>query len=220
MGLVGIPQVLGGANHFHHFLSPAVSEVGGSHHVATEFAGHVVSVEEVHDSGLVVAAHGGEAANEVHAASDPHATESDAHASEESHGSSHGASHSTEILLMVLSVLVGITGILIALTLYLRKPEVPGRITQKLGGLHRLVYGKYFIDELYEHTLVRPGYQLSDKLFFRFVDSGIIEGIVNGLGTMARVFGTVIRLVQTGVVRTYALFILIGIIYLIYRMVG
>jgi NADH-quinone oxidoreductase subunit L len=218
-GLVGIPQILGGANQFHHFLSPAVGEVGEVHHVATEFCKHAAPVETGAASGgaaqvaSIDAAQSfaGEAAGAVHAASDLHGGEAEQQA---------GASHGVEILLMVLSVLIGLTGILIALLLYLRKPDVPGKISRKLGGLYRLVYGKYFIDEAYEHTLVRPGYQISDKFFFRFVDMGIIEGIVNGVGTLARVFGTVIRLVQTGVVRTYALFVLIGILYLIYRMVG
>ncbi len=121
---------------------------------------------------------------------------------------------------MVLSVLVGLAGIFIARLLYISKTDLPAKITARLSGLHRLVFNKYFIDELYENLLVKPGYFLSEKVFFRVVDAGIIDGIVNGLGITVRIFGTVIRLVQTGVVRTYALFIVFGVLFLIYRMVG
>ncbi len=173
-GFLGVPNVLGGSNLFHHFLSPAVGPVGETFHSANGLA------ETVHETG----------------------------------------SHGVEVFLMVLSVLVGLVGIVAAHALYVRKPDLPRTISQKVSGLYRLVYNKYFVDEAYEKTLVRPGYFLSDKLFFKIIDVEIIDGIVNGIGVTARIFGTVFRLVQTGVVRTYALFVLLGILYLIYRMAG
>jgi NADH-quinone oxidoreductase subunit L len=195
VGFLGVPAVLGGSNLFHHWLSPvvgAVAPVGEAAHSAAEVVGHEVSHSLA--EGTALAGHG---------------------AADASHGS-----HSLEVLLMVLSVLVGLTGIFIARMLYISKTDLPARITAKLSGLHRLVFNKYYIDELYENLFVKPGYFLSEKVFFRIVDAGIIDGIVNGLGISVRIFGTVIRLVQTGVVRTYALFIVFGILYLIYRMVG
>lgn len=233
-GFVGLPQVLGGANQFHHFLSPSVGIVSEEHRASEDFTPHVAPsvaggvptygreerVDESSSAGEEHAASEETRAGNAHVEADE-ARGNESHAGEtETHAGAAHASHGVEILLMVLSVLIGLTGILIARALYLSKPDVPGKISQKLGGLYRLVYGKYFVDEAYEHTFVRPGYQLSDKFFFKFFDSGIIEGIVNGLGTVVHVFGTVFRLVQTGVVRTYALFVLIGILYLIYRMVG
>ena len=50
------------------------------------------------------------------------------------------------------------------------------------------------------------------------IDAGLIEGIVNGLGITARLLGAVTRLAQSGVVRTYAFFMLIGFLYLMYHM--
>jgi NADH-quinone oxidoreductase subunit L len=130
-----------------------------------------------------------------------------------------GGSHALEWLLMALSVAMGLAGILAASVLYLKKPGLPALVTAKLGGFYRLVYNKYFVDELYERLFVRPGYWISEKLFFKFVDMGIIEGIVNGLGITARLVGASVRLAQSGVVRTYALFFVIGFLYIIYRMV-
>ena len=119
---------------------------------------------------------------------------------------------------MVLSVAAGLIGILVAYTLYIKNPHIPGNIAAKVKGLYNLVYNKYFVDEAYEHTLVRPGYALSEKFFFKVVDMGIIEGIINGLGITARLIGATIRLVQTGVVRTYAFFFLLGVLYIMYRL--
>jgi len=153
------------------------------------------------------------------------------------HGIEHGAEHAMavarhvtvaasagedskglEIGLAVLSVLMGLAGIFAAYVLYLRRPGLPARITARLGWFYRLVYGKYYVDELYEATIVRPGYALSEKVFFKFVDTGIIEGIVNGLGITARLVGATVRLAQSGVVRTYAFFFLLGFLYIVFRL--
>jgi len=139
-----------------------------------------------------------------------------------SHGqlaaSAGNGSHGLEIVLMVASVLIGFAGIGVAYMLYVKNPGIPRRIGEKLKALYTLLFNKYYVDEIYEHTIVRPGYALSDRFFFRVVDSGIIEGIVNGLGITARLFGAAVRLLQTGVVRTYAFFMLLGFLYILYRL--
>jgi NADH-quinone oxidoreductase subunit L len=131
--------------------------------------------------------------------------------------SAGGDHRALEMTLMVLSVLAGLTGILVAYLMYIKNPGVPGRIAARVKGLYTLVFNKYYVDEAYEQTLVRPGYALSERIFFRFVDMGIIEGIVNGLGITARLVGAAVRLFQTGVVRTYALFVLLGFLYILFR---
>ncbi len=122
-----------------------------------------------------------------------------------------------EMVLMGVSVLVALAGILFAHAMYTR--NVGAGLTRSLGPIYTLVANKFYIDELYERALVRPGYAIADKLMFRFIDSGIIEGIVNGLGISARLIGAGMRLMQSGVVRTYAFFMLIGFLYLVYELV-
>ena len=133
-------------------------------------------------------------------------------------GESHG-SHTLELILMVMSVLVGLVGIFTAYGLYVKTPLVPARIAERFAGLYRLVYNKYFVDEVYEATIVKPGFQLSETLLYKVIDVWIIDGIVNTVGVIARLFGSMVRLLQTGVVRTYALFFLFGILYLVYALV-
>lgn len=124
-----------------------------------------------------------------------------------------------EYLFMALSVLIGIAGIAAAYFLYIRRPDYPRAITTRLGGFYRLVFNKYYIDELYERTIVRPGYALSDKIMFRLIDMGIIEGIVNGVGIMARLIGSTARLAQSGLIRTYAFFMVIGFLYIVWKLI-
>jgi NADH-quinone oxidoreductase subunit L len=146
------------------------------------------------------------------------ATEVEHAAAAEGHAVAHGSA-TTEIVLMVLSVLAGLAGIGAAHRLYIKQPLLPARISGSIRGLYRLVYGKYFVDETYETVIVKPGYRLSNLFLFRVIDVWVIDGTVNAIGATARLFGSAIRLFQTGVVRTYALFFLLGILYLVYRIV-
>ncbi len=179
---------------------PAVLGGGNAFHHWLEpvFAGHVGG----HDIGvgMASAAHTTGAAGAIGAATEGHNTD-------------------LEMILMSVSVLVAITGILFAHAIYVRFSPGAAGITRSLGPVYTLVANKFYIDELYEYALVRPGYAIADKLMFRFVDSGIIEGIVNGLGISARLVGASVRLLQSGVVRTYAFFMLIGFLYLVYELV-
>jgi NADH-quinone oxidoreductase subunit L len=151
-----------------------------------------------------------------------HAVSAGEHAVDHGHAAESAAHGSAglELTLMVMSVLVGVIGIAVAYRLYLQRPMIPARMSEKAKGLYQLVYNKYFVDEAYEKTLVRPGYETSDKLLYRVVDVWIVDGIVNGVGVFARLFGSAIRLFQTGIVRTYALFFLLGVLFLIYKLLG
>ena len=143
-----------------------------------------------------------------------------AHEAGEALGHGAAASHDStlEYTLMALSVLAGLVGIALAWTFYLRRPGLPARVTAALGGLYRLVFNKYYVDELYERVIVRPGYALSDRILFRVVDQGLIDGTVNAVGIVSRLVGSTVRLAQSGVVRTYAFFMLVGVLYLVWKL--
>ena len=133
--------------------------------------------------------------------------------------SAGGHSSGLEMMLMVVSVLVAIAGIFFAHTIYVRSATGAAGIVRALGPIYTLVANKFYVDELYERAIVRPGYAIADNLMYRFIDSAVIEGIVNGLGISARLIGAGVRLLQSGVVRTYAFFMLIGFLYLVYELV-
>jgi len=69
---------------------------------------------------------------------------------------------------------------------------------------------KYWIDELYDATIVRPVRALA-TWFWRFWDVVVVDGIVNGVGWTLEGVSALLRLFQTGFVGTYALFFTLGV---------
>ncbi|MGH7507520.1 MAG: NADH-quinone oxidoreductase subunit L, partial [Longimicrobiales bacterium] len=75
-------------------------------------------------------------------------------------------------------------------------------------------YDKWYVDELYDTIIVRPVLALS-RAFWRFIDQGLIDGIVNGAGYSSRAFGWVGSRLQTGQLNTYAFAVLAGALLLL-----
>lgn len=113
---------------------------------------------------------------------------------------------------MIFSTLVAAAGIYLAYTLYLKdKKKVKAKaLAERYKGLYNLSYNKYYIDEIYlwfTHKVVDG----SAKLFYLF-DVYVIDGIVNGLGGLARLSGDGLRVVQTGRMQNYALVFFLGVL--------
>jgi len=119
----------------------------------------------------------------------------------------------TELLLIGLAVLVGISGIAFA---YVRlKPQslVPKSESPPEHGFDLVLANKYYVDEGYDRAIVNPTYQLSRNVLWRAVDNGLIDGFfVNGSAAVARAFGWVGSRVQSGAVGTYAWVLVIGVL--------
>lgn len=132
------------------------------------------------------------------------------------HGVHHNGHHSVtaELVLMGISLGIAIFGLLVARFMYISSPGTPGRIVERFSGLHRLVYNKYWIDELYDFLFVNSIVNFS-KLMWKKFDEAVVDGAVNGVATVVRAFGSVLRLLQTGLVKDYALSILVGAIVII-----
>ena len=118
-----------------------------------------------------------------------------------------------EVFLMAFSVVVGITGIALAYIFYIKKPELPGKITQGQWG-YDIVKNKYMVDELYDETIVKPTVEGS-YLLWKKADAQGIDGTVNGVAKVIGWCSDQARVFQSGFVRNYALFIVIGFIGLL-----
>jgi len=105
---------------------------------------------------------------------------------------------------------VGILGFFLAWYLYYKRPELPDRITSSIHGLYLTVLHKYYIDEGYGLLLVKPLLALSTVVFWRGVDQGIIDGLVNGAGSASKGIGNELRRMQSGNIRSYAAWVAIG----------
>ena len=81
--------------------------------------------------------------------------------------------------------------------------------------MHRLLLGKYYVDELYNAVIVQPIKRLSSGLLWRGVDAGLIDGTVNGVGLVVRGWSAVLRRLQTGSVRAYAMSFFVGVVTIV-----
>jgi NADH-quinone oxidoreductase subunit L len=116
---------------------------------------------------------------------------------------------------MGLSVLVGLGGIGLAFFLFNRRPDVADGIAARFSGLHRLLLNKYYVDEIYDGVIVQPVKRLSTGVLWRGVDAGLIDGTVNAVGLVVRGWSAVLRRLQTGSVRAYAMSLFVGVVAIV-----
>src|SRR5271157_970607 len=128
---------------------------------------------------------------------------------------------SVEMTLMVLSVVIAFIGIYIAYRLYIKNPALPKSFVTRFSGLHRAVYNKYFVDEIYGVVFVRGLLGLG-TVMKNFFDEIVIDGSINSVAAILRWCGSLLRLLQAGYVQGYAFAMIVGAIivigYLVVRM--
>ncbi|MEP0773810.1 MAG: NADH-quinone oxidoreductase subunit L, partial [Acidobacteriota bacterium] len=113
--------------------------------------------------------------------------------------------------LIVLSVAVAGAGIALARSFYFgpRAFEKPRQLAERLPALYRAVANKYYVDELYDLIIVRPLEALA-RFTWKGIDTVAIDGTLNASAFFTEISGDVLRFVQTGNVRNYALMVLLG----------
>jgi NADH-quinone oxidoreductase subunit L len=117
-----------------------------------------------------------------------------------------------EYLLMALSVAVAAGGIYLARQWYLGARAVPDDLARRWKPAYRLLLNKYYVDELYDASVVRPLMSGSEHLLWKWVDVGVIDWTVNALGRLVAWIGGTIRRVQTGVTESYMFVFLLGVV--------
>jgi len=95
------------------------------------------------------------------------------------------------------------------------EPAMAESFVSSVKGLYALVYKKYFVDEVYDATVVKPVMEGSRAVLWRGVDVGLIDRLANGIGYGARDIGGVLRLFQSGNIRSYATWVVFGCVLLI-----
>jgi NADH-quinone oxidoreductase subunit L len=183
-GWIGWPAALGGSNRFERFLEPVISRP--------------------------MAAHAEAAAT---------------HAS------------AMEYLLMLASIAIALAGIWLARLLYLQRAELPDKIAASWPRLYKLVYNKYYVDQIYDAMFVNRAKDLGTTLgafdtnvidglgvdgagwLTRFTsrlsiwwDTWIVDGSVNLAARIVWIVSFPVRMAQTGLVSSYALLIVIGLL--------
>jgi NADH-quinone oxidoreductase subunit L len=112
--------------------------------------------------------------------------------------------------LMIFSVAAGLIGIFIAWLMYVAKPALADSLASSFKLLYTTLYNKYFVDEIYDATIVKPLVGGSRWVLWKGADAGLIDGSVNGVGTLSQKTGGVLRRLQSGNIRSYATWVLLG----------
>jgi NADH-quinone oxidoreductase subunit L len=112
--------------------------------------------------------------------------------------------------LIGLAIAMGVAGLVAAAFVYRGDLALPKRLRESLSGLHWLLSGKYYIDELYENLIQRPLLWISDRVFLNFGDRRLFDGTLNGMASLANASGGVLARVQTGSLHLYVLLVMIG----------
>jgi NADH-quinone oxidoreductase subunit L len=112
----------------------------------------------------------------------------------------------TERLLTFVSIVIAGLGIGAGWMLFRRRP---------LLQLPRILENKYYVDEVYDTTLIRPIEAASREGLWKIIDKGVIDGGLHSIGEAVTEAGRVARYLQAGFVRGYAAIILLGALILI-----
>jgi NADH-quinone oxidoreductase subunit L len=131
-------------------------------------------------------------------------------AAQRGEAAAHGDETRTEFILMLLSSAVAVAGIFIASYFWLRTPQAAAAVAQRFAPIYRLLYNKYYVDEIYDAVIVQPTKQISSSVLWKGFDAGLVDGTVNGVGHVVSLLSSVMRRLQTGSIRTYAASLILG----------
>jgi NADH-quinone oxidoreductase subunit L len=113
---------------------------------------------------------------------------------------------------LILGAALGVAGILVAYTVWVRRPGTSEAWRTRFAGLHRLFVNKWYFDELIDLLIVRPaGWfgRWGQQTFERVFVTGTLMGATSGL---VRAGSAAVRAAQTGFLRAYAALLLLGVV--------
>jgi NADH-quinone oxidoreductase subunit L len=217
-GYVGVPHALGGQNRIEAFLEPSFHPAAAawSVHRGERSSGRAVQVHPAEGEGAArEAATADQAATHLEPApAEPaaeHGQATGARGEAGGHGEEPGKTQ-VELTLMAVSSAIAFLGIGIAWFFFRQRAERAEAVARALPGVQRLLLNKYYVDEIYDATIIQPIKRTSETVLWKGVDAGLIDGVVNGAGTTVRGTASLLRLLQTGSVRAYAASIFVGVL--------
>ena len=117
-------------------------------------------------------------------------------------------------------VILAVIGLLVAWWFYIRRPDAPKKLAERVHGLYTLLLNKYYVDEIYAILFIRPFLWISTNVLWHVVDERVIDGTVNGFADVARDAGGQARELQSGNARSYATWVVIGAVGFTALMLG
>jgi NADH-quinone oxidoreductase subunit L len=111
-----------------------------------------------------------------------------------------------------LSVAIALVGLAGAAYFFSGKGDRADAVARRFPVLHRILSGKYYVDELYDAVLARPLTWISDRIFLGVGDRVLLDGSLNGLAALARRTAGALARVQTGNLQLYLTLALAGLL--------
>ncbi|MGD8319208.1 MAG: NADH-quinone oxidoreductase subunit L [Gemmatimonadota bacterium] len=116
-----------------------------------------------------------------------------------------------EVAWGVISTLAALVVVVIAVRIVGAWDVKPAEESPEPTGFGKVLFNKWYVDELYDTIVVQPVIRLS-RFCWKVIDAGIIDGFVNAVGYLARAVGWFGSLFQTGTVNTYAFILSLGVL--------
>ena len=150
----------------------------------------------------------------------------------------HEAIHAVHGTAGTLALIAAASGTFIAWLLYGTTLVNVAEIKRQLSGLHGFLANKWHFDELYDGLFMKPSHVVGsccvwiDKTIFdgiihasaevmifiskwdKLFDEAVVDGFVNLLGDSTFAVGRSLRVIQTGRLRQYVMFIVVGVVAL------
>ena len=123
--------------------------------------------------------------------------------------------HGLEVTLMLVSIAAAIAGIGIAAYFFLKNRRAADAVADRFSGVGTLLLNKYYVDEIYDATVVQPIRIVSEEALWKVVDVKLIDGAVNGVGQTVAGASDRVRRLQTGSVRSYAASVFFGVVMIL-----
>lgn len=120
----------------------------------------------------------------------------------------------TEYTLMGVVIVLALVMIGTAYSMFVKQNKIPVAEGQETGTLHRVVYHKFYIDEIYNFTIVKPLYWFS-AVFDKVIERLAIDRFVNSIGGAVIDWSNVLRLLQNGSIGFYIFVMVIGIVLML-----
>jgi NADH-quinone oxidoreductase subunit L len=120
-------------------------------------------------------------------------------------------SSGTEWGLLGVGAVISVLGIGLAYLVYMRRPGTSARLVQRYPGVHAFLFNKWYFDELYDRTVVRP-LAMTGRFFRGVVETDFVQGtIVGGATSVVSAASALVRNSESGYLRAYALGLMVGV---------
>jgi len=116
--------------------------------------------------------------------------------------------------MMGASVGVAVIGIAIAFSMYVQSKTLPERFVAAFPLLYRVVFNKWYLDEIYDLLIVNPC-KATARFLWKGFDVVVVDGVVNGAATLLMGASRMLKNTQTGYVHNYALSMAIGVVVIV-----